>query len=244
MALIFAHDVWGDAGRIDYQADALDILDVMKNKEEMNGGIVEGVLDMFDAETHLPFDEPKTAVAQQTRPSLLMPAYYALWADATGDESWLDVAQAARAFFPNVANTKTGLVPLRAYFDGTPVSGSDTFTAESYRVFINLVLDEIWLKGNPSGVSQCNKVLSFFSDVGIDQYVGNYELNGNPASTGREYALVVANGIAATISKNEDAKDYIDAVWKLPLPTGSNRYYTGILQLFALLVLSGKMHVL
>ena len=106
------------------------------------------------------------------------------------------------------------------------------------------MLDEIWLRGNPAGVSQCNTVLSFFSDVGIDQYVGNYELDGTPTSTGREYALMMTNGITAAISKNADRKEYIEAVWKRELPTGSNRYYTGILQLFALLVLSGKMQVL
>jgi oligosaccharide reducing-end xylanase len=244
MALIFAHDVWGDADGIDYEADALDILDVMKNKEKMNGGIVDDVINMFDAETHLAFDVPDRRKAQQTRPSVLMPAYYALWADATGDQFWVDAAEAARAFFPTVANTKTGLVPLRAYFDGTPVADSDTFSAESYRLLINLVLDEIWLRGNPSGVSQCNTVLSFFSDVGIDKYVGNYELDGTPTSMGREYALVAVNGMAASISKNSDRKAYIEAVWKQELPTGSNRYYTGILQLFALLVLSGKMQVL
>jgi len=244
MALIFAHDVWGNAGGIDYEADALDILNVMKNKQAMNGGIVEDVINMFDAETHLVFDVPDLRQAQQTRPSILMPAYYALWAEATGDSFWTDAAEAARAFFPTVANTKTGLVPVRAYFDGTPVPGSEDFTAESYRLFINLVLDEIWLRGNPSGVSQLNTVLSFFSDVGIDQYVGNYELDGTPVSMGREYALVVVNGIAAAVSKNPDRKAYIEAVWKQPLPKGSNRYYTGILQLFALLVLSGKMQVL
>jgi len=244
MALVFAHDLWGDSGRIDYEADALDLLNVMKNKEELNGGVVEGVLGFFDAETHLTFDEPKLEVAVQTRPSVLMPAYYALWAEATGDDFWLQGADASRDFFPAVADTKTGLMPLRAYFDGRPVPDSDTFTPETYRVFLNIVLDEIWLHGNPSGVPACNKILSFFSDVGIDKYVGNYSLDGKPLSTGREYALVVANGVAAAISKNADRKDYIQAVWDQDLPTGNNRYYTGILQLFALLVLSGKMQVL
>lgn len=244
MALIFAHDRWGDDGAIDYGTDALDILNVMKNKEKMNGGIVEDVVNMFDSETHLAFDQPDRRRAQQTRPSILMPAYYALWAEATGDQYWDQAAEAARAYFPTVANTKTGLVPVRSYFDGTPMAGSDTFSAESYRLYINLVLDEIWLRGNPAGVSQCNTVLGFFSDVGIDKYVGNYELDGTPTSTGREYALMMTNGITAAVSKNADRKAYIDAVWNHELPTGSNRYYTGILQLFALLVLSGKMQVL
>lgn len=243
MALIFAHDVWGDAGRHDYQADALALLDVMKNKEQQNGGIVDGVTNVFDAETHLALDVPELPAAQ-TRPSVLMPAYYTLWAQATGDKFWLDAAQAARDFFPTVASTKTGLMPLRAYFDGIPVPDSDTANTEADRVFINIVLDEIWSGSNPSGVSACNKVLSFFSDIGIDKYVGTYDLDGKALSTGRETSLVVVNGITASISKNADRKDYIQAVWEQPLVTGNNRYYSGILQLFAFLILSGKMQVL
>ncbi|HWP04844.1 MAG TPA: glycosyl hydrolase family 8 [Polyangiaceae bacterium] len=243
MALIFAHDLWADSGRHDYEADALALLDVMKNKEEQNGGIIDGVTNVFDAETRLALDIPELPAAQ-TRPSVLMPAYYTLWAEATGDKFWLDAAQAARDFFPTVASTKTGLMPLRAYFDGIPVPGSDTANTEADRVFINIVLDEIWSGNNPSGVSACNKVLSFFSDVGIDKYVGTYDLDGKALSTGRESSLVVVNGITASISKNADRKDYIQDVWDQPLVTGTNRYYSGILQLFAFLILSGKMQVL
>jgi oligosaccharide reducing-end xylanase len=42
----------------------------------------------------------------------------------------------------------------------------------------------------------------------------------------------------------ETRRAYIQTVWDTPLPVGELRYYQGILQLFALLVLSGKMQVL
>ncbi|HSU40731.1 MAG TPA: glycosyl hydrolase family 8, partial [Polyangiaceae bacterium] len=137
MALVFAHDRWRTSalGNIDYEADALGLLDVMLNKERANGGIVDGVTNTFDAETSLVFDEPKTTAASRTRPSILMPAFYELWAQATGNAIFSAAADASRAFFVSVeqAAPTTGLMPLRAYFDGTPVPGSDTFQAETYR---------------------------------------------------------------------------------------------------------------
>lgn len=248
MSLIFAHDRWGSDGAIDYEADALDVLDVMRRKEELDGGVsADGVTNIFDAETHLPFDVPdvRAAFAGQTRPSIVMPAYYALWAQATGDPFWSDAAEAGRDFFNRAADPKTGFMPLRAYFDGNAVPGADTFTPEGYRVLLNLVLDQIWLRKSVTGVQICERVLQTFSDLRNKgkPYVGGYQLDGTLDSMTPEESLVPLNGATALIVKNGDRKDYIDAVWAMETPTKENRYYTGIVELFALLVLSGKMQV-
>jgi len=247
MSLIFAHDRWASAGTIDYRADALDILDVMLHKQEQNGGVSEdGVTNTFDTETELVFDVPNTSAASRTRPSILMPAYYDLWGQATGNPFFGSAAESARNFFPLVANDKTGLMPLRAYFDGTPVPGADTFTPEGYRVFPNLVLDQIWTQGGAWEVTEFNRVLAFFVDQGIDSYGTSYQLDGTPTLTAREAALVAVNGVTALRSTiaAQSRQDFIQAVWDQPTLTGTGRYYPGIMQLFALLVLSGKMQVL
>lgn len=261
MALVFAHDRWRTSalGNIDYEADALALLDVMLNKERANGGIVDGITNTFDAETSLVFDEPKTTAASRTRPSILMPAFYELWAQATGNAIFSAAADASRAFFVSVeqAAPKTGLMPLRAYFDGTPVPGSDTFQAETYRVFPNMVLDEIWTAGAPSNAGEFNNVLTFFLDQGFDKYGSAYNLDGTVVKdkTDHEIALVIVNGItasrstssgpgtAATLIKDTDKQRFIQAVWELDTPIGEYRYYQGMMQLFALCVLSGKMQV-
>jgi oligosaccharide reducing-end xylanase len=246
MALIFAHDRWAP-GDIDYGADALEILDVMLHKEDQNGGITDdGVTNTFDGETELVFDVPNTSAASRTRPSILMPAYYELWAQATGNQFFHSAAASARNFFPLAANQKTGLMPLRSYFDGTPVPGGDTFTPEAYRVLINLVLDQIWTQGGAWELTEFDRVLSFFVDQGIDSYGTSYELDGTvvQGSTAHEAALVAVNGITALRSSIAARHDFIQAVWDMQTPTGSARYYKGIVQLFALLVLSGKMQVL
>ena len=255
MALIFAHDRWATSavGNIDYEADALALLDVMLHKEEQNGGVVDGITNTFDAETSLVFDEPKVDRAATTRPSILMPAFYELWAQATGNAVFSTAADASRALFQHVedqAAPNTGLMPLRAYFDGTPVPGSDTFQTEAYRVFPNMVLDEIWTIGAPSNPTEFNKVLGFFLRQGFDKYGSAYNLDGTPVpdKADHELALVIVNGITASRAtipgiSAADRQRFIQAVWDLDTPTGDYRYYQGILDLFALCVLSGKMQV-
>ena len=45
------------------------------------------------------------------------------------------------------------------------------------------------------------------------------------------------------ISDIELRKSFVDAVWNMPLQTGTLRYYQGILQLVGLLMLGGQFQV-
>ena len=84
-ALIFAHDRWGSkTGPVDYEAGAVALLDVMRHQEDKNGGVVAGVTNTFDSTTALPYHLPEVAAPVVGRPSIVMPAYYDLWAEATG----------------------------------------------------------------------------------------------------------------------------------------------------------------
>jgi oligosaccharide reducing-end xylanase len=149
MALIFAHDRWGSSTTLDYETDAVELLTVMRHKQDQNGGIVDGVTNTFDATTGLPFVVPTDVAAAGNKgsPSIVMPAYYDLWEEATGDAFWTRAAVAARAYWPRAAHPTTGLVPARATFAGEPVQPWDKFNAEAYRAQINMVLDQIWTLG-------------------------------------------------------------------------------------------------
>ena len=59
MALILAHDRWrSDTGPVNYEQGAIDLLTVMRHKEDQNGGVVDGVTNVFDDVTGLPVDVP------------------------------------------------------------------------------------------------------------------------------------------------------------------------------------------
>jgi oligosaccharide reducing-end xylanase len=247
-ALLLARGRWqGAPGPINYGKEASALLDLMRNKETYNCGIVNGITGTFDAKSKLPYDVPTTASANISRPSIAMPAYYALWQQATGDPFWAQAADAARNYWRASANPLTGLVPQQATFDGMPVAGSDTFLPEGYRTHINMALDRIWSSSAqwaPWEEDESNLVLQFFDGQGFATYGRIYSLNGTIAiDPTRDLSLVVANGVLALIASTDLRTEFIDAVWAMDVPSGPYRYYTGLLDMLALLILSGQMRV-
>lgn len=247
MALIFAHNRWGsDPDGIDYEADALALLQVMRFKEEENGGVVEGVTNTFDAETKLVFDFPAAASRGINRPSNEMPGYYELWAQATNDPFWSEAASSARAFLKLVAHPETGLVPVRAYFDGTPAQYNNFFASEAYRTPVNMAIDQIWFGVDPWQIEEANRLLTFFSQQGLNNggsYGASFMLDGTPIRDSPERALIVVNGITGLIATTKDRADYVQAAWDVTPAIGAPRYYSGLLHLVSLLVLSGQFRV-
>lgn len=242
MALIFAHDLWGSDGAIDYEADALALLGVMLDKQEQNGGIVDDVLNTFDAETKLVFSVPNVSASGVTRPSLEMPAYYDLWAQATGNDFWLEASASARTYLERVAHPVTGLTPARATFSAQPLAEGGAFLPEAYRVHFNVTLDFIWSGTTPWPTTESDRLIGFFDGL-PDNYGGTFELDGMPRDLNRDLALVCANGIAAVPATDPAREAFVQAVWDLPTPSGQLRYYAGLFDLLSLLSLSGRMRV-
>lgn len=244
MALLLANDRWGTtAGGADYAGGAKDLLTVMRHKQDQNGGVSNGVTDVFDDTTGLVFDLPTVTLTGQTRPSIEVPAFYDRWAEAAGDPFWTRAANSARALWRAAANPITGLVPLRARLDGTALPGSDTFSPETYRTQINLVLDWIWSRGQAWDQDEADRLLRFFIGVGFSTYGREFKLDGTTVDSAREPALVVTNGVTGLISSVDQRKAFIEAVWNLDPPPGPPRYFIGILHMMSLLILSGEFRI-
>jgi oligosaccharide reducing-end xylanase len=242
MALVFAHGRWKSTGALDYEADALELFDVMLHKEDRNGGVVDGVTNLFDAETELVFHEPKVASSSFTRPSVVIPAYYALWAQATGDSFFGAARDAGGTYNAAVVNGTTGLVPLRADLVGTPLSGWSSFRPEAYRYEINLVLDHIW-STTAATSTEADRLLGFFVGKGIDAYGRSYELDGTLIDASREPALVSTNGALAAVATRAERVDFVQRVWDQQLTVGPARYYTGLMHMLSVMVLGGRFRV-
>ena len=246
-ALIFAHHRWGStSGPVDYEAGALALLDVMRHKEDENGGIVAGITNTFDSTTALPYHLPVQASPVVGRPSIVMPAYYDLWAEATGDPFWTRAAVAARAYWQKSAHGTTGLMPVRATFEGVPDAYWDMFDSEAYRAHVNMALDWAWAKGEKDAweVTEANKLLAFFTGKGVLTYGSAYSIDGTEViDSQRDFALIAVNGTIAMVATNAGKDAYVNAVWDMSTQTGLARYYSGILYLTALLILSGQYRV-
>jgi oligosaccharide reducing-end xylanase len=107
-----------------------------------------------------------------------------------------------------------------------------------------VAIDQIWTGGDSWNVSESNQLLAFFSAQGISTYGRIFSLDGTMVlDTNHEPSLVVSNGITAVASTNADRSSYVSAVWNMDSPTGSARYYTGILYMVSLLVLGGQYQV-
>jgi oligosaccharide reducing-end xylanase len=251
MALLFAHDRWnGMTATVDYAAEVIALFDLMRHKLEstdggiVDGGIVDGANNTFDPETALVFDLPNETTPPRTRPSIEMPAYYELWAQATGDAFWRRAAGSARSYWNLAAHPETGLVPSKSDFDGNPIAGYEYFNQEAYRTQINIVLDAIWTGGNAWAIDENNKLLRFFISKGINTYAGKYSLDGETViDATHEPGLVLTNGVSAVIATVTQRQTFIAQVWDMPTPTGTLRYYQGLIDLVALLILGGQMIV-
>ncbi|HEY8925089.1 MAG TPA: glycosyl hydrolase family 8 [Polyangia bacterium] len=245
MALLLANQHWSAAaGSVDYAAGAKDLLTVMRHKEDENGGVVDGITNLIDPTARLVFDLPLASAAGKTRPSVVTPAFYDLWSQATADPFWSKAASAAREYLQKAAHPTTGLFPLRSDFAGLPEMGGNTFVPETYRTFVNIVIDQIWTSANSSWEQdEVDKVLGFFTRQGLDTYGKSYSLDGTVIETAHEPSLIMVNGITALDSKVSARRTFIQEVWDRELPVGPARYFTGIFQMLALLILGGQFQV-
>jgi endo-1,4-beta-D-glucanase Y len=134
-------------------------------------------------------------------------------------------------------------MPTRATFDGTPVPNFDTFSAGCHRIFFNVALDRIWSGGQPWLVDESNQLLQFFYRQGLATYGVEFSLDGNTISSMHNGSLIAANGTLALVATTDIRTDFVNEVWNLVPPTGSSRYYAGILQMTALVIVSGQMRV-
>ena len=63
-------------------------------------------------------------------------------------------------------------------------------------------------------------------------------------SANHDPGLVAMNGASALIATVPERTAFVQAVWDLAIPTGLSRYYSGLLDLLAVLVLGGQLRVL
>ena len=106
--------------------------------------------------------------------------------------------------------------------------------------------DLAWFGKDEAGtwpVEQANRLLTFFYNEGIDSYGSLYTLNGTCTSTGHSAGLIAMNAVGALASDQAIAYEFVDALYELAIPTGSGRYYNGMLYMWALLFVSGEFKI-
>lgn len=241
-ALLMAEGRWGNGeGIYDYGAEARSQLRVMREKETLSGGVVDGVVNLFDGETHLPRSLPEEAQAGTVNPGTVMPAFFEYWGAVTGDVFWTRAAHRGREFLINVAHPRTGLAPRLGAHDGSVPAGDAVFNESAYPVGFNLAVDQAWFREDRRQVDVANRLVRFFYELPDQPYPAIYSQEGGPLNWTPSGALVALNGATAGIASIANRDRLIRVVWLTPMPQGIARFYDGINQLLSLLYLSGQL---
>ena len=165
-------------------------------------------------------------------------------------------AEVSRAFFVKATNPQTGLAPDYANFDGTPCkmpfsSNSSNFAYDAWRTASNWSVDWSWWRKAPAEQQLSDRIQSFFLSQGIDTYGPVFSLDGKLAaprkgSTPEDHApgLIGTNAVAGLAATDKArAKQFTEALWNTPIPSGQSRYYDGMLYMMSFMHLSGEYRI-
>lgn len=262
MALLFAGNRWpGGTGIYDYHAEAEKLLSAMVHRSVISAPGPHGphvVGPMMHSDPPEILFVPEVMPEPFTDPSYHLPAFYELWArwgPAEDRAFWAHAAEVSRDFFVKTTNPKTGLAPVYANFDGTPhingFSQSGEFGYDAWRTASNWAVDWSWWQKASSEPQLSDRIQKFFESQGVDKYGPVYSLDGKdlgatPGLTHEDHPAGLAGtnavaGLAATDEKR--AKEFTEALWNTPIPSGQYRYYDGMLYLMSLMHLSGEFRI-
>jgi endo-1,4-beta-D-glucanase Y len=259
MALFFAAGRWGNgSGIYNYQAEANNILNVMLHKQDMNGGVVDGMTNMFSQYNQVVF-VPNTGgnLHLFTDPSYHVPAFYELfskWASGYTSQSsdrsrWTTITGASRNYlFDKAAHPTTGLSPDYSGFDGVakqlnPNDGHDKYAYDAWRVAMNWGVDYAWFAAQANEKTWADRIQAFMDSKGVATFSNVYTLAGVAQDSYHDSGHVAMLASASLAATQPRAYKFVEALWNAPIPSGTYRYYSGLLYFFGLLNNSGKYRV-
>jgi endo-1,4-beta-D-glucanase Y len=250
MSLLMAARRWGDGtGIFNYTAEANLILDHMLNHRALTGlPEFSGIANMIDPVENQVVFSIEGQSATFTDPSYHLPHFYELfgqWA-AADNQRWFTVADESRQLFQDAAHELTGLAPDYSLFDGTPTGGTHAqFRFDAWRVAMNIALDSTWWNQDPwQRDTWVDNYLGFFAAQGVSSHRNQFNVDGTNPEGDHSPGLVAMNAVAALISEQDLAWEFVEEFWETDPNRGNFRYYDGCLYLFGLLNVTGRFQII
>jgi oligosaccharide reducing-end xylanase len=79
----------------------------------------------------------------------------------------------------------------------------------------------------------------------MDRFVDRYTLDGNPLSTRHSVGMLATTAVSSFAAMpGPISKAFVDALWNMPVPSGEQRYYDGMLYLMSMLHCSGNFRII
>lgn len=255
MALYFGSSRWGEtSGIYRYRAEADRLLIDLRHRQLITGQTARGRMTagaIFEPEHKMVRFTPDVANWNHTDPSYHLPAFYQLWALWGRKEDrafWAEAAEASREFFHRTTHPRTGLAPDYANFDGSPWAArwnpqSANFQYDSWRTAMNWSVDWAWWARDARQQELSDRLQGFFEGQGIGAYGNRFTLDGKQLGSDHTTGLVAMNAVASLAATQPRARQFVEALWNSPVPTGPHRYYDGMLYLLGLLHCGGEFRI-
>lgn len=254
-ALYFAVGRWGNGnGIFNYRAEADHLLTDLRHRQLITGPTIKGQMTagaIFEPNLKMVRFMPDVDNWNHTDPSYHLPAFYELWArwgPKDDREFWRQAAEASRDYFHLVTHPATGLAPDYANFDATPWAApwnphSADFQYDSWRTAMNWSVDWAWWAKDARQPELSDRIQAFFESKRMASYGHRFKLDGTQFGNDHTTGLVAMNAVASLAATHPRAKPFVEALWNTPGPSGSHRYYDGMLYLLALLHSSGEFRI-
>ena len=245
-ALFFAANRWGNGtGIYNYAAEAQAALSKVQSKTGAGG-----INSLFNTTSKLITFGPNTGSYDYTDPSYNLPGFFELWGrwSTSNTTFWPQTPAASRKLIRDASHPTSGLTADYSNFDGTPKTttfntNSHRFMYDAWRTIMNLGMDYHWFKTDPQQPIIAERYLTFFKNQGAD-YKNHFDWNGANAGGDHSTGLVACNAVASLAVNNPTlTTPFVQEFWNVGVPSGTYRYYDGMLYLLAMLNCSGDFKI-
>jgi oligosaccharide reducing-end xylanase len=187
-----------------------------------------------------------------TDASYHLPAFYELWSrwgPAEDRAFWAMAADVSRDLFTKITGPETGLTPDRNNFDETQIELRDgstvPFSYDSWRSVSNWSVDYSWWRKDERERVLSDRIQKFLYGQGVDKFADRYTLDGKPLSTRHSPGMVATTAVGSfAASDGPIARAFLQELWNMPIPSGEQRYYDGMLYLMSLMHASGNFRII
>ncbi len=194
---------------------------------------------------------PETNVPS-TDASYHLPAFYELWSRWGPPQDrafWATAADVSRALFWSVTGPETGLAPDRSSFDMSPISGRDgqpvQFGYDSWRTVSNWSVDYSWWRKDVHEPVLSDRIQKFLFSQGINKFADRYTLDGQPLSSRHSPGMVASAAVGGlSVTPGSIANAFLQELWDMPVPSGEQRYFDGMLYMMSMMHLSGEFRII
>ncbi len=245
-ALFFAAHRWGNGtGIFNYEAEAQSTIQKVQSKTGAGG-----INSLFNTNSKLITFGPNGGSYDFTDPSYNLPGFFELWGrwSTTNTAFWQETPAAARKLIRDASHPTSGLTTDYSEFNGQPKEVSfnqdaDRFMYDAWRTIMNLGMDYHWFKADAQQPVIAERYLNFFKNQGSG-YVNHYDWNGSNANGDHSTGLIACNAVASLAVDNTTlTQPFLNEFWNVGVPTGTYRYYDGMLYMLGLLNCSGDFKV-